>query len=114
MAKKKNSLFDVYVMMDDPEIRENTEKEIRFRFVNRAGRHLWCSVRICLPEGWGQNSEQSYACWLNEYASGSEITDKTIRVPVPTLTRDKYTVDVMITANGYPTQMHIPLTLIRE
>ena len=114
MAKKKNSLIDAYVMMDDPEIGENAEKELRFRFINRSGRHLWTNIRIELSEDWGENRTQLHACWLNEWASGSNITDKCILLPGAELKKDKYTVDIFITANGYPTRMHIPLVLIRK
>lgn len=114
MAKKSNSLFDVYVMMNDPEIGEQEEKQIRFCFINRTARHLWANIRVELPEDWGEDRKRSHACWLNEWASGSNITDYQISLPATQLKKDKYAVDLFITANGYPTLMHIPLVLVKR
>lgn len=113
MVKKMHNLFEAYVMMDDPEIRENTEKEIRIRFVNRAGRHMWAHIHVQLPEEWGETHSYTHACRLNEFASGSNFTDKTFRIPVGTLRNSQYTVDMTITLAGYPSKLHIPLTLVK-
>ena len=114
VAKQKNSLYDVYVMMDDLDIEENSEKEIRFCFVNRVARHLWLNIEAALPSEWSEDRVQSHACWLNEYVSGSDITEHCIRIRIGELKKSRYTVPITITANGYPTQIHIPLVLIKK
>lgn len=115
MAKKKNSLMEVYVMMDDLQLRENSRKELRLRFRNRAARNLWLNISVQMADGAGEVKVLSNsACWLNEWTMGTDFTDKTIRMAIGELKQDRCPVDILITANGFPTKLHIPLVLIKD
>lgn len=113
LLKKHHDLLDVFVMAEDPEIAENTEKQLRFRIINRSGRHLWANLTLRLPAGWGENTKLEYAWFLNEYASGSAIAEKTISVPVGALPRGQYTVEGVLSVKGFPSKIHIPMTFIK-
>lgn len=114
VAKKSNSLFDVYVMMDTPELKDGCETELRFRFVNKSARHLWTNIRIELPEGFGEHHTYTSSCWLNEWTSGCQITDTSIKIGSEQMKGDRFDADIIITANGYPSKVHIPLVLIHK
>ena len=115
MAKKKNSLMEVYVMMDDLQLRENSRKELRLRFRNRAARNLWLNICVQMADGAGEVKVLSNtACWLNEWTMGTDFTDKTIRMAIGELKQDRCPVDILITANGFPTKLHIPLVLVKD
>ena len=113
VAKKNSTLFDVHVMMDNLDIKENEEKEIRLRFMNRVFRHLWSNIRVDLRDEFGETHTQNHACCLNEYTSGSNITEQSIKLQTGELKGAKYTLTLTITTAGYPTQMHIPIMLVR-
>ena len=113
LAKKENSLFTLYVMEDSPEIRDGAETELRLRFVNRAARHLWVNLHIDLPEDWGECRAVNQVCWLNEWTSGSQFTDTTVTIPAASLTKGRCELPLIVTANGFPSKMHIPLVFVR-
>lgn len=113
LLKKHHDLLDAFVLAEDPEIREHTPKKLSLRIVNRSGRHLWATLTLHLPEGWGESRTISYSWFLNEYASGSAIGDKNFTIPVGALPEGRYTVDGVLSVKGYPSQIHIPLTFIK-
>ena len=115
VAKKKNSIMEVYVMTDSMDIRENANKDLRLRFYNRAARNLWVNISVQMADGAGEVKVlKNSACWLNEWCLGSDFTDKTLRLAIGELKQDRCLVDILITANGYPTKLHIPLVFIKD
>ena len=113
LAKKENSLFTLFVIADSPEITDGAETTLRLRFENRAARHLWVNIHIDLPSDWGEHRAVNQVCWLNEWSSGSQFTDTTVTIPAAALVSERCELHLMVTANGFPSRMHIPLVFLR-
>jgi len=113
-AKATNSIFDIYVYADDLYFEENSKKELKIRFINKTGRHLWSNIKMTLPKECGEKNVINYSARPNEYASGSSITDKVISVPVGEYTDDRLDIELIISAYGYPSKILIPLVLLKK
>ena len=74
---------------------------------------MWANLTLHMPAGWGENTKLEYAWFLNEYASGSAIADKTVTIPVGALPQGQYTVEGVLSVKGFPSKIHIPMTFIK-
>jgi len=113
IAKDENPMIEAYLSTETLVMSEGETKTFQLVFANKLWRQFWAKVSMNLPEGIVSDRSGEFRCMLHQYSDGNMYTEAEFTLTANEWKEAECSIDVVISLDGYPDKIVLPVKLIR-
>ena len=112
---RENFLLKIGVeAVDGISVKNDKKKMFKLHIENKIRQQLWITVKCHMPADWTAQPGKEFSICLDQVHGGTALCEKTFSVVPEALEKAKYNITFEVTANGHPSVLYIPVTLVND